>query len=221
MLRLLETAFDPNRAYFVLTSDGFLYPNPNIGFLIENYEQHYYFLGRVLAKAVQCKILTPIKFAMFFLQKILSKNSDTRLDIDYLASLDPEVYKNLLFLKDLKSNVQELELNFALNLNEFGETTLVELKPGGKDIYVTSDNKIEYIHLLANFKLNKQIHNQVIAFRNGMSNVINLELLRLFNFNELQYLISGSDEQIDVEDWKDNTVYSGIYRYIYSLFYKL
>lgn len=211
MLRLLETAFDPNRGYFVLTSDGFLYPNPNICFLTEHYEQHYFFLGRICAKAIQCKILTPIKFAMFFLQKILSKYSDTRLDIDYLASLDPEVYKNLLYLKDLKSNVQELELNFALNLNEFGETKLIELKPGGKDIYVTSDNKIEYIHLLADFKLNKQIHNQVIAFRNGMSNVINLELLRLFNFNELQYLISGSDDLIDVDDWMANTVYSGIY----------
>ncbi len=211
MLRLLETAFDPNRGYFILTSDGFLYPNPNIGFLIENYEQHYFFLGRILAKSIQSKILTPIKFAMFFLQKILSKNSETRLDIDYLASLDQEVYKNLLYLKDLKTNVQDLVLNFALNLNEFGETTLVELKPGGKDIYVTSDNKIEYIHLLADYKLNKQIHNQVIAFRNGLSNVVDLELLRLFNFNELQFLISGSDDLIDVYDWQANTVYSGIY----------
>ena len=213
VLRLLETAFDPTRGFFVLTSDGLLYPNPNVDFLIENFEQHYYFLGRLLGKAIQCKILSSIKFALFFLQKILiskSKSMDTRLDIDYLASLDPQIYKNLLYLKD-SENIEELELNFALNSSEFGETKLIELKPGGKDIYVTDDNKIEYIHLVADFKLNKQINRQVIAFRNGIANVIDLELLRLFNFNEFQYLISGSEEFIDVNDWKVHTVYAGTY----------
>jgi len=65
--------------------------------------------------------------------------------------------------------------------------------------------------LVADYKLNKQINRQVIAFRNGISNVIDLELLRFFNFNEFQFLISGSDECIDVEDWKKHTVYAGVY----------
>jgi len=85
------------------------------------------------------------------------------------------------------------------------------LKAGGADIFVNDDNKIEYIHLVADYKLNRQINRQVIAFRNGLSNVIDLELLRLFNFNEFQFLISGSDECIDVEDWKMHTVYAGVY----------
>ena len=50
LLKLLETGFDPNRGFFVLTSDGYLYPNPNVNLLMENYEQHYFFLGRILAK---------------------------------------------------------------------------------------------------------------------------------------------------------------------------
>jgi ubiquitin-protein ligase E3 C len=146
------------------------------------------------------------------MQKILGKHSDTRLDIDYLASLDPQVYKNLISLKDYKNDVKDLELTFCTNSNDFGQTNLIELKPGGKDILVTNDNKIEYIHLLSDFKLNKQIHEQVVAFRNGISNVISLDLLRLFNFNEFQNLISGQYDVIDVEDWKRHTVYSGDYR---------
>lgn len=160
-------------------------------------------------KAIQLKILTPLKFASFFLQKILSKTNATRLDIDYLASLDPDVYKNLILLKDNKCNVQDLELNFAVDLNEFGQTKLVELKPGGRDIPVTNDNKIEYIHLLSDYKLNRQIHEQVIAFRRGIASVINTDILRMFNFNEFQNLISGANETIDVDDWRFNTVYSG------------
>ena len=212
MLKVLETGFDPNRGFFILTSDGFLYPNPNVRLLVESYHQHYFFLGRMLAKAIQSKILSELKFADFFLQKILTKFSDTRLDIDYLASLDPVVYKNLLYLKDLKlGNVEDLGLNFSVDTNEFGETRTVELKPGGRDIPVTNDNKIEYIHLLADFKLNKQINDQVLAFRNGMSNVIDLEYLRLFNFHELENLISGTVEVIDVADWRRYTVYNGEY----------
>jgi ubiquitin-protein ligase E3 C len=50
LLQLIENAFDPNRGFFVMTSDGFLYPNPNVSFLHENYKAHYFFLGRILAK---------------------------------------------------------------------------------------------------------------------------------------------------------------------------
>ena len=59
--------------------------------------------------------------------------------------------------------------------------------------------------------MNKQINEQVKAFRNGISNIINLDLLRLFNFNELQSLISGPNDSIDVDDWKRNTIYAGLY----------
>ncbi len=108
-------------------------------------------------------------------------------------------------------NVEDLNLNFAVDTNEFGETKSIELKPGGHNIPVTNDNKIEYIHLLADYKLNKQINEQVLAFRNGMSNVIDLEYLRLFNFHELENLISGTVEIIDVDDWRRYTVYAGDY----------
>jgi ubiquitin-protein ligase E3 C len=60
-------------------------------------------------------------------------------------------------LNNLKENVENLELNFTVDINEFGETRSVELKCGGKEIAVTNDNKIEYIHLLADYKLNRQV----------------------------------------------------------------
>ena len=47
------------------------------------------------------------------------------------------------------------------------------------------------------------------AFRAGLSNIIDLEFLRFFNFHELQNLISGAHDVIDVDDWKQHTVYTG------------
>lgn len=63
---------------------------------------------------------------------------------------------------------------------------VVELKPGGKDIPVTTANRIAYIHLVADYRLNKQIRPHCLAFRQGLANVVNLEWLRMFDQQELQ-----------------------------------
>lgn len=47
---LLRTACDPNRGFFRLTRDNTLYPNPAVHLLVDNFQQHYYFIGRMLGK---------------------------------------------------------------------------------------------------------------------------------------------------------------------------
>ena len=56
-------------------------------------------------------------------------------------------------------------LDFTIVSEEFGKATVEELKPGGSETAVTSDNRIEYIHLVADYKLNRQIKTQCNAFR--------------------------------------------------------
>ena len=85
----------------------------------------------------------------------------------------------------------------------------MELKPNGRNISVTDENRIEYIHLVANYKLNRQINKQVSEFRAGLVNVIDLEWLRMFDANELRILISGSPGEINVADWKSHCQYRG------------
>lgn len=47
---LLLASFDPNRGFFVYAEDKTLYPNPEADFLAPNFRQHYFFMGRMLAK---------------------------------------------------------------------------------------------------------------------------------------------------------------------------
>jgi hypothetical protein len=51
------------------------------------------------------------------------------------------------------------------------------LKPEGDLIPVTSENRIEYIHLVADYKLNRQIRNQCNAFRLGHRQIYSLDCL--------------------------------------------
>jgi ubiquitin-protein ligase E3 C len=90
---------------------------------------------------------------------------------------------------------------------EIGNRTTDELKSGGADIPVTKDNRIEYIHLMADYKLNRQIKSQCNAFRQGLSDVINLDWLRMFSTREVQTLISGSETEIDIDDLRAHTKY--------------
>ncbi|XP_054987111.1 ubiquitin-protein ligase E3C isoform X1 [Sorex araneus] len=207
---LLKSGFNPNQGFFKTTNEGLLYPNPAAHMLVgDSFARHYYFLGRMLGKALYENMLVELPFAGFFLSKLLGTSAD--VDIHHLASLDPEVYRNLLFLKSYEGDVDELGLNFTVVNNELGEAQVVELKAGGKDIPVTSANRIAYIHLVADYRLNRQIRPHCLAFRQGLANVVNLEWLRMFDQQEIQVLISGAQVPISLEDLKSFTNYSGGY----------
>ncbi|RVW71611.1 E3 ubiquitin-protein ligase UPL6 [Vitis vinifera] len=213
-------------------------------------------------------ILVDIPFATFFLSKLKQNLRAPRLipwglevngkKIHYfvvrhnylndLPSLDPELYRHLIFLKvmslhlspthflcysfceycsyyyfctlilpiycDLQhfeGDLSELELYFVIVNNEYGEQTEEELLPGGKNIRVTNENVITFIHLIANHRLNFQIRQQSTHFLRGFQQLIQRDWIEMFDEHELQLLISGSLDGLDVDDLRSNTNYAGGY----------
>lgn len=73
----------------------------------------------VFLQALYENMLVELPFASFFLSKLLGTSAD--VDIHHLASLDPEMYRNLLFLKSYEDDVEELGLNFTVVNNDLGE----------------------------------------------------------------------------------------------------
>jgi ubiquitin-protein ligase E3 C len=70
----------------------------------------YRFIGRVLGKALYEGILVDVAFAGFFLAKWLGRQSY----LDDLVTLDPELYKGLVYLKNVEGPIDHLVLNFAI-----------------------------------------------------------------------------------------------------------
>lgn len=85
----------------------------------------------------------------------------------------------------------------------------MELKPNGRNISVTNENRLEYIQRLADLKLNVQLKKQCAAFRDGLNSVVPILWLKLFNHKELQVIIGGDTQEIDLADLRAHTVYSG------------
>ena len=134
----------------------------------------YRFIGRILGKALYEGILVDVAFAGFFLAKWLDKQSW----LDDLASLDPELYQGLMQLKHYTGDPEELSLNFTVAQEEFGVTKSIDLIPNGSNIPVTRENRLQYMYLVAHYKLTKQIKKQSTAFFEGLSEIIDPKWLR-------------------------------------------
>lgn len=84
------------------TSDRLLIPNTAARYL-ENGIQTIEFLGRIVGKALYEGILLDFCFSHVFVQKLLGRYSF----LDELSTLDPELYKNLIYVKVSAVNVSQ------------------------------------------------------------------------------------------------------------------
>lgn len=200
---LSAVVFDPNYGLFNLSEEHCLYPNPESALFVgDDHLQLYFIVGRILGRAIFDKIVIEPQFAEFFLRKMLGKQNF----VEDLRSLNREMHNNLQFLKTYKGNFHDLSLYFTVAKHDGSE---VELLPGGRDLEVTSENKIKYIYYMAHYRLNVQIQVQTDAFLKGLKDVIPTRLLRIFSPKELQMLVSGVSAGFDVEDLRAHTAYIG------------
>ncbi|RDY07374.1 E3 ubiquitin-protein ligase UPL7, partial [Mucuna pruriens] len=207
-----KAAFSPEYGLFsqTSTSDRLLIPTTSARYL-ENGLQMIEFLGRVVGKALYEGILLDYSFSHVFVQKLLGRYSF----LDELSTLDPELYRNLMFtysfMQNYDGDIKELCLDFTVTEESLGKRYVVELKSGGKDISVTNENKMQYMHAMADYKLNQQILPFSNAFYRGLTDLISPSWLKLFNASEFNQLLSGGNYDIDVDDLKNNTRYTGGY----------
>eukprot|EP01119_Soliformovum_irregulare_P019061 TRINITY_DN5968_c0_g1_i1.p1 TRINITY_DN5968_c0_g1~~TRINITY_DN5968_c0_g1_i1.p1 ORF type:complete len:991 (-),score=293.49 TRINITY_DN5968_c0_g1_i1:21-2588(-) len=214
--QLIQTAYAPTYGLFRETPERFLYPNPSAVDFNSEASKQFEFLGKLLAKCIYENILVELPFANFFLSKLLKKFNY----INDLYFLDPALHKNLMFLKTA-DQVEDLDLNFTIVNTDFGKNQIVELVPNGKNVTVTDENKIRYIGLMANYKLNTQIKEQSAAFLRGFQQLIHPDLISMFNQDELQMLISGTPGGIDVQDLQSHVTYSGGYHSTHPVILRL
>ncbi|KAI9301643.1 hypothetical protein BJ944DRAFT_168718, partial [Cunninghamella echinulata] len=201
---LSHDAFNTEYGLFSATPDQLLYPNPSSVATDGTQLSYFQFIGLIIGKALYEGILLDVAFADFFLKKGLGKMNY----LDDLPSLDPDLYKGLIQVKNFDGNVEDLCLDFTLTSNDAKKSTTIDLLPNGSNIQVTNENRIKYVYLVANYRLNMQIAKQSRAFFSGLSTIIDTKWLRMFNQQELQIMLGGASVPIDVDDLKQNTVYA-------------
>ena len=207
----IKQAFNPQLNLFKLTQDQRLYPS-STSCIHDNHLALFDFVGKMLGKAVYEGIVVDAPFAPFFLSQLLSRqHSALYSSIDELPSLDPDLYKNLNYVKKYEGDVTDLGLTFSFDEEFLGKVITYDLKPGGRTVDVTDENKISYIHLMAHYKMCVQLRGQSKAFFHGFREFVQKDWLGMFSGPEVQKLISGDSTTLDVSDLRANTTYYGGY----------
>jgi E3 ubiquitin-protein ligase NEDD4 len=179
--------------------------NPSSGIANDEHLRYFHFTGRLLAKALFDRQIVAGHLVRPLYKHILG----WPLTVEDLEQLDSDTYMNLCKLKDL-DDVEVCCLDFTVTEDHWGTAQTVELKPNGSNCNVINSNVDEYIQLQMRYRLLERVKEQVKALLIGFYEVIPEALLSVFDFQELELLLCGLPE-IDIEDWKRNTEYSGDY----------
>ncbi|KAJ3043343.1 Ubiquitin-protein ligase E3B [Rhizophlyctis rosea] len=177
----IKQAFSPSLSLFRTTPNGNVVPSPSSSVQPDHLEL-FQFVGKLLGKALYDGIVIDIPFALFVYTKMLGRWNF----LDELPSLDPQLYKNLTFLKHYEGDCEDLGLTFTIDQDMFGEIVTKEIKPGGTSLPVTNDTKFEYIHLMADYRLNKECKAQFAALIGGFRSVVTDKWVGFFDSAELR-----------------------------------
>ncbi|OUM69484.1 hypothetical protein PIROE2DRAFT_2575, partial [Piromyces sp. E2] len=176
---------NPNYLLFQYSNDDSyeLEVNPNSNIVDSEYLNYFRFIGRIIGLAVFHNQYLSVNFNYLFYKKLLDKP----LKYSDLEFVDPEIYKNIDWLKNNK-NVESLCLTFELNTKDcFGNQKYLELKSNGANIDVTDSNKNEYINLVINYKLNNtNDQEQFEAIKQGFYEILPKNISSLINEFDLK-----------------------------------
>uniref|UniRef100_A0A7S0HI01 HECT-type E3 ubiquitin transferase n=1 Tax=Hanusia phi TaxID=3032 RepID=A0A7S0HI01_9CRYP len=205
-LILSKQMLNPDKALFIHSANGLTYqPNP-ASTIQPDHLKYFKFAGQIVGKAIWDEQLLDSHFTLSMYKHMLNQ------PIEYtdVESIDPEYFRNLGWM--LNNDITDiLEETFSIVREQFGEMLTIDLKPNGRNVPVTEENKHEYVQLVAEQQMTKGIKEQIDAFKEGFHQLMPPDLISIFTCAELELLMCGLPT-IDVQDLRLNTEYTGYTR---------
>jgi E3 ubiquitin-protein ligase HUWE1 len=194
--------FNPDYALFKpSTADKVTYQPNRASGINPDHLFYFKFVGRIIGKAIYDGRLLDAYFTRSFYKCMIS----APVDYKDMEATDLEFYKSLDWI--LHNDITDvLDLTFSIEVDDFGVSQIIDLIPDGRNMSVTESNKTDYVKLVTEQRLITSINEQIKAFLEGFLEIIPKDLIRIFNEQELELLISGLPD-IDIDDWKNNTEY--------------
>ncbi|RVD82240.1 uncharacterized protein DFL_006673 [Arthrobotrys flagrans] len=212
-LLLIRDIFDPRHGMFVYDEDSrYCYFNPHT---FEATEQ-YFLVGVLLGMAIYNSTILDVALPPVVFKKLLSPNSPVstpskfstpsptaRLPftsaLEDLALFRPALANGLRQMLEFEGDVESTFCrDFVVEVDRYGQITQVPLVPGGENKPVTNENKREFVDLYAQYLLDTSVARQFEPFKRGFWTVCGGNALNLFQPDEIELLVRGSDEPLDV-----------------------
>ncbi|OAA79530.1 hect [Akanthomyces lecanii RCEF 1005] len=206
---VIRDVFNPDYGMFLYDEDSqFCYFNPNS---LESTDQ-YFLVGVVLGLAIYNSTILDVPLPPFAFKKLLAAapaHGTTSLahaplhlkyTLEDLAEYRPRLARGLQQLLEYDGDVEStFALDFVIENARYGSVTTVPLCDGGDRRSVTNANRREYVDLYIRHALDVSVRRQFDPFRRGFYNVCGGNAFSLFRPGEIELLIRGSDEPLDVD----------------------
>lgn len=179
---LAQSIFNPGYCLFEpCAADQLTYQPSQRSWVNPEHMGFFRFIGKMIGKAIYDGRLLDAYFSRAFYKQMLGR----KVDIRDLESVDPEYHKSLVWM--LENDITGIiDLDFSLEVEEFGAKKVIDLKPNGSEIPVTEENKQEYVTLVVEHRLDSAIKDQVKAFLDGFYEVIPRNLITIFDPDQLE-----------------------------------
>ncbi|KAJ5503532.1 hypothetical protein N7463_006406 [Penicillium fimorum] len=217
-LLLVREVFDPLHGLFIYDDDSqYCYFNP---YCFESSEQ-FFLVGVLLGLAIYNSTILDVDLPPFAFKKLLSSaphasgpqaatslRSPFKCTLEDLAEYRPALAKGLRGLLEFEGNVAETFCyDFVAQVDRYGEVISVPLCPNGENRPVTNSNKREFVDLYVKYLLDTAVARQFEPFKRGFFTVCGGNALSLFRPEEIEMLVRGSDEPLDVSSLRAVATY--------------
>ena len=184
---LIRQIFDPNYGMFSYNKNTRLYWFNHYSF---EPSIKYELIGIIFGLAIYNNTILDVKLPITVYKKLLG----IKPTLEDMKECDPELYKTLNYLKtnnDINLK-EELDTNFTVIDDKFGEKLVIPLKENGENIMIDINNKDEYVDLYLDWYFNKSISEFYNSFEKGFYRVFKKELSKLLTPEELELIICGT-----------------------------
>ncbi|TMW57361.1 hypothetical protein Poli38472_003286 [Pythium oligandrum] len=168
----------------------------------DHHLMYLYAAGRIIGRAFLEGDILGFHLCLLLLKIILG----LPVSFSDLQFMDPEAYKNMKWVLE-HDDVESLGLDFTITEPVGGDMQTVELIPNGASVLVTDANKREYLDRRFRYTIFERVSSQLYVFLKGFYEVVPKHLLMLFDPEELDFVLCGSQE-IDVSDWEKHSTCS-------------
>ncbi|KIX05548.1 uncharacterized protein Z518_06420 [Rhinocladiella mackenziei CBS 650.93] len=218
-LLLVREIFDPYHGLFVYDEDSrYCYFNP---YCFESSEQ-FFLVGVLLGLAIYNSTILDVAFPPFVFKKMLASAPSTGdklmstpkvghgCTLEDLAEFRPALARGFRQLLEFEGDVEETFCrDFVAEMDRYGEIVRVPLCPGGEKRAVTNSNRREFVDLYVHYLLETAVARQYEPFKRGFFTVCGGNALSLFRPEEIELLVRGSDEPLDITSLRAVATYEG------------
>jgi E3 ubiquitin-protein ligase HECTD2 len=185
----------------------FCYFNPNS---FETTDQ-FFLVGVVLGLAIYNSTILDVALPPFAFRKLLAAGppaapgatSHAKPSMTYsledLAEYRPALANGLRQLLEYDGDVQTTFCrDFVADIDRYGQIIQIPLCADGEKRPVTNANRREFVDLYVRYLLDTAVARQFEPFKRGFFTVCGGNALSLFRPDEIELLIRGSDEPLDI-----------------------